>query len=108
MGEVLRLNPRPTAVLAYPDVVAVGALRAAHDLGLAVPRDVSVVGFDDIPLVAYLQPALTTVAVPIRDLGQRAAEMLLRRIRGEASRTAERIVLPTNLIVRDSTAPPPS
>jgi LacI family transcriptional regulator len=107
MGELLRLRPRPTAVLAYPDVVAIGALRAVREAGLSVPHDVSVVGFDDIPVAGFLQPALTTVAVRVQELGQRAAEMLLGRIRGGPGSTAQRVVLPTTLMVRESTAPPP-
>jgi LacI family transcriptional regulator len=107
MEQLLGLDPRPTAVLAFPDIVAVGAIRAILDAGLRVPGDVSVVGFDDIPPSGFMHPALTTVAMPKWEMGQRAAEVLLARIAGaEPSATAQRIVLPTVLVVRESTGPP--
>jgi LacI family transcriptional regulator len=109
MTELLGLSPRPTAVLAYPDVVAIGAIRAAHDAGLRVPEDVSVVGFDDIPVAAFIRPRLTTVAVGIGEMGQRAVEVLLDKVRGEAEgRPSRRLVLPAALVIRESTAPPPA
>lgn len=107
MGELVRLTSRPTAVLAYPDVVAIGAIRGALEAGLRVPEDISIVGFDDIPQAAYLRPALTTVAVPIREMGERAVAVLLSRIEGrERDEPPQRVVLPTALVVRESTAPP--
>jgi LacI family transcriptional regulator len=108
LGELLRLSPRPTAVLAYPDVVAIGALRGAGEAGLRVPEDISIVGFDNIPLTAFLRPALTTVAVPIREMGERAVAVLLARIAKEAhGDPPNRVVFPTTLVARESTAPPP-
>ncbi len=108
MTELLGLQPRPTAVLAYPDVVAIGAIRAAHDAGLRVPEDVSVVGFDDIPVSAFIRPRLTTVAVGIWELGQRAATVLLDKVQGGGeSRPPRRLVLPATLVIRESTASPP-
>jgi LacI family transcriptional regulator len=107
MTALLDLRPRPTAVLAYPDVVAIGAIRAAQDADLRVPGDISVVGFDDIPVAAFLQPALTTVVVRIREMGQRAIEVLLARIEGREGGAPQRIVLPTTLVVRESTGAPP-
>ena len=108
MTELLRLQRRPTAVLAYPDVVAIGAIRAAHDLGLRVPEDVSVVGFDDIPVAAFIRPRLTTVAVGIWEMGQRAAAVLLEKVRDEVgSRAPRRFVLPATLVIRESTGGPP-
>jgi len=105
--QLFTLDPRPTAVLAFPDIVAVGAIRGIVDAGLRVPEDVSVVGFDDIPSSGFMDPALTTVAMPKREMGQRAAEVLLARIAGaEPDAAAQRIVLPAVLVVRESTAPP--
>lgn len=107
MRQLLRLTLRPTAVLAYPDIVAIGAIREARDAVLRVPEDLSVVGFDDIPVSAFIHPPLTTVAMPKWEMGQRAAEVLLRRIQGgEAAGPPQRVVLPTTLIVRESTGPP--
>lgn len=107
MAQLLGVDTRPTAVLAYPDTMAIGAIRAALDAGLRVPEDVSVVGFDDIPASAFIHPPLTTVSMPKWEMGQRAAEVLLTRIQGgDAGRPARRLVLPTTLIVRKSTAPP--
>lgn len=109
MSELLRLEPRPTAVLAYPDVVAIGAVQAAHEAGLSVPEDISVVGFDDIPVSAFIRPRLTTVAVGIGEMGQRAAEVLLDKVGGEAeSYPSRRLVLPVTLVIRESTGPPPA
>ena len=93
------------AVFVASDVVALGAIGALRDAGRRVPDDVSVVGFDDIPLAAYYDPPLTTVRLPASELGQAAGRALLERI---ADPTAEpsRTLLPTELIVRASTAPP--
>jgi len=107
MEQLLRLDPPPTAVLAFPDIVAVGAIRAIANAGMGVPADISVIGFDDIPASGFMHPALTTVAMPMREMGQRAAEVLLARIEAvEPDRGARRIVLPTALVVRESTGPP--
>jgi LacI family transcriptional regulator, galactose operon repressor len=107
MEQLLGLDPPPTAVLAFPDIVAVGAIRAVLDAGLRVPGDVSVVGFDDIPSSGFMVPALTTVAMPTWEMGQRAAGVLLARIAGAGPGAApQRIVLPTVLMIRESTGPP--
>ncbi len=104
--ELLGLPTPPTGVLAYPDVVAIGALRGIEEAGLRVPRDVSVIGFDDIPVSGFLCPALTTVAVRIREMGSCAAGVLIERIRSDGkSLPPRRIVLPAKLIVRESTGP---
>jgi len=109
MTELLRLQPRPTAVLAYPDVVAIGAIRAAHDAGVRVPGDVSIVGFDDIPVSAFIRPRLTTVAVGIWEMGQRAAAVLLSRVRGESDGLPpQRLVMSATLVIRESTSVPPA
>jgi len=109
MTELLRLQPRPTAVLVYPDVVAIGAIRAAHDAGVRVPEEVSIVGFDDIPVAAFIRPRLTTVAIGIREMGQRAAAVLLDKVRGEVEGLPpRRLVLPATLVIRESTGGPPT
>jgi LacI family transcriptional regulator len=107
MAQLLGGVTKPTAVLAYPDTMAIGAIRASLDAGLRVPEEMSVVGFDDIPTSAFIHPPLTTVSMPKWEMGQRAAEVLLTRIQGgDAGRPPQRLVLPTTLIVRESTAPP--
>ena len=80
MKAMLALQNRPTAVIASDDTMAVGAVRAASDAGLSVPQDVSVVGFDDIPISRYLIPALTTVRMPVEAISTKVCSMLLRFI----------------------------
>ena len=93
-------------VFVASDVVALGAIGALREAGRRVPTDVSVVGFDDIPLAAYFDPPLTTVRLPAFELGQAAGRALLDRIADPAM--TGRTLLPTELILRASTAPPPS
>lgn len=92
---------RPTAVLAMGDVLAIGALRAARQLGLSIPSDLSVVGFDDIAACQWMQPRLTSVRQPIVEKGEVAARLLLERI--EDPNHARHHVLAVQLIERDST-----
>ena len=97
------LAARPTAVVAASDVMAVGVTRAAAAHGLRVPDDVSVVGFDDLPLAALVEPGLTTVRQDAGRIGAATADALLARMRGGAGR--RRTVVPVGLTVRASTAP---
>jgi LacI family transcriptional regulator len=97
-------RPRPTALVCGNDVQAYGALFAARDLGLAVPRDVSITGFDDLDLAAHLDPPLTTVRVPSVEMGTLAADYLCARIAGRAVPAHQE--LDTQLIVRGTTAKP--
>jgi len=95
---------RPTGIFCGNDVLAVGAMLEAQHLGIRVPEDVSIVGFDDLPLAAHLSPGLTTVHVPSRRMGERAAEYLLASIAGDAPDTHNE--LPVDIIVRGTTTPP--
>lgn len=97
---------RPTAVLAMSDAMAIGAIRACRELRLAVPGDVSVVGFDDIDLAQLTDPTLTTVHQPIRRKGEEAARLLLSLIERQSREPAEHHRLETRLIVRASTGAP--
>ncbi len=97
---LLALPEPPSAVFAASDVVALGALQAAKANGLHIPRDLALVGFDDIPIAEHLTPPLTTVRVPIRDIGSAAAGMLIEMIQTGA-RPAP-VILETELIVRES------
>jgi DNA-binding LacI/PurR family transcriptional regulator len=96
---------RPTAVLAMSDAAAAGILQAARHMGLNVPRDLSVVGFDDLPLTRFTDPPLTTVHQPVRQKGEEAARLLLDAL-GPAREHGEHRMLETRLVVRRSTAPP--
>ncbi len=98
---------RPTAVLAMSDAIAIGAMRAARDLGLRIPDDLSVVGFDDIDLAAHVDPPLTTVHQPIRQKGADAVRLLLAEVEQREAYRPEHIRLETRLIVRASTGPAP-
>jgi LacI family transcriptional regulator, galactose operon repressor len=105
-ARLLRVRPRPTALFAANIRIAIGTLSAVRRARLRVPEDVSVIGFDDTPLASYLDPPLTTVRMPLEELGSVAAESLLREIGG---RRAESVMvdIPPELVVRGSAAPPP-
>lgn len=103
-GLLLRLDDPPTAVFASSDDTALGVLRAAREHGVRVPRDLSVVGFDDLPVAPWLDPPLTTVRQPLAELGD-AAVTLVHRAR-EGARGPAHLELATRLVVRESTAPP--
>jgi LacI family transcriptional regulator len=98
VAALLRLSPRPSAVFVANDHMAVGVLGALQDAQLRVPRDMAVVGFDDIPMARYLTPPLTTVHVDMLSLGQRAVQLLL----DPRADTPRREVTPTTLVVRAS------
>ena len=100
--RLLTMPDRPTAIFAANDLSAITAMQAAADLGLRVPDDLSVVGFDNVPESALATPPLTTVEQPIRQMGQRAMELLVRLIR-EESVESNHIRLATRLVERQST-----
>ncbi|MGZ3147942.1 LacI family DNA-binding transcriptional regulator [Lentzea chajnantorensis] len=100
---LLTRTPRPSALLCASDQLAFGALRAARDLGLSVPSDVSIAGFDDVPEAAYSDPPLTTVRQPLADKGRRAGELALELLAG--SRPPQPTRLDVSLVERASTAP---
>ena len=102
MQELLRSNPRPTAIFASSDQMAIGAYRAITEAGLAVPEDFSVVGFDDIDIAAFVVPALTTIRQPFSKLASRAVSLLFQFLAGEEPEITQ-IILPPQLIVRQST-----
>lgn len=108
MQRLLSLAERPTAVLASDDIIALGALKAAHDLGLRVPQDISITGFDGIDLTRYVSPALTTVRQPIEEMSRQALRLLLGIISGEALESEQVIRVHPELVVRQSTGPAPN
>jgi LacI family transcriptional regulator len=104
--EMLSRPDRPTAIFASSDMAAFGVMRAAVDLGIAIPGGLSVIGFDDIPEAARVNPALTTVRQPLREMGRVAVDQLLGRL-DDPGQPPVRVVLDTELIVRGSSSPPP-
>jgi len=105
-AALLRQQRDISALIAFNDLVAVGCLQACQSAGLAVPGDVSVVGWDDIVFAPYLSPPLTTVRLPKQELGARAMALLLALL-GEADQTPEPLELPGELVVRQTTGPGP-
>ncbi|MEV6345129.1 LacI family DNA-binding transcriptional regulator [Actinoplanes sp. NPDC051851] len=104
--ELLATPDRPTAVLCFSDVTAVGVYQAAEDLGLRIPDDLSVTGFDDGPVASQLRPCLTTVRQDVEAKGRAAATALRSALQGGQT-TATRTLLPTTLVIRESTGPAP-
>jgi LacI family transcriptional regulator len=102
---LLALDPRPTAIFAGNDEMAAGVYRAAREAGLDVPRDLSVVGFDDSPVAAKVWPPMTTIRLPIREMGAIAARKLLAQAPGAAPEGRDITVQPA-LVVRQSSAAP--
>ncbi|MDQ3129075.1 MAG: LacI family transcriptional regulator [Chloroflexota bacterium] len=122
MFELLDRSPRPTAIVAYNDLMAIGAMRAIRRCGLRVPEDVSLVGFDDVALAAYVEPALTTLRQETAEMGRWAVAKLTEQIAARAGGAAtdgtdvtdgtapirtEHRVVPVHLEIRSSTGPAP-
>ncbi|NND46002.1 MAG: substrate-binding domain-containing protein, partial [Xanthomonadales bacterium] len=104
--KLLSREQPPTAIFACNDDMAAGAIKAAYELGISVPEQLSVAGFDDIPLARQIWPSLTTVRQPMQGMGELAANLLIRRLRGQSPEEVDRVI-PSELIVRDSTGPAP-
>ncbi|CAN5601823.1 LacI family DNA-binding transcriptional regulator [soil metagenome] len=105
--ELLSRADRPTGIVTINDMYALGAYAGARDLGLRVPEDVSIIGFDDIAMAAIAHPALTTVRQPIADMMNLAVDTLIGRLEGTLVGPSEHVTVATELIHRGSTAPPP-
>ncbi|NOZ27797.1 MAG: LacI family transcriptional regulator [Chloroflexi bacterium] len=105
--RLLDLSPRPTAILVVNDLLAIGALRAVADRGLRVPEDISIAGFDDIDVAAYLTPPLTTVRVDSESLGRESVRLALARMR-DPERPPQHVHVAAQLVVRASTGPAPT
>lgn len=103
--ELLTLPEHPTAVFAGSDHQALGTYRAAVELGLRIPADVSVVGFDDLPFADWVTPRLTTVRTPLADMTALAARMVLRLLSGECPE-ATRVEVAIEPVIRESSGPP--
>lgn len=102
MQRALSITPWPTAVFGANNFIAIGALKALRDVGLNVPDDVALVTFDDLPLTLLLDPFLTVATQPAYEMGRQGAELLLARLSEQTSADYQEIVLPTEIIVRQS------
>ncbi|MCM3633889.1 LacI family DNA-binding transcriptional regulator [Paenibacillus camelliae] len=102
MKQLLMLEQRPTAVFACNDILAIGAIQAVRESGLRVPEDISIVGYDNTILATIVDPPLTTVAQPIKEIGERAVALLVEQIQSKES-LRQRVVLMPDLVVRQST-----
>lgn len=98
----LQLQDRPTAIFCMNDEMAIGAMKGYFDAGLSVPQDISIVGFDDMQVSRYINPALTSIAQPAEKIGEKSAEVLFQIIEGTPP-SREEFVLPHDFIIRDST-----
>ena len=104
--QLLKLPERPTALLVINDLLAIGALRAASDLGLHVPTDLSLIGYDDIPFASYLTPRLTTSSKDMVQVGREVVKLLLARIQNP-DQPHQRVDIQARFIIRESTGPAP-
>lgn len=101
MLALLKNSPFPRAVFVASDVVAIGAIAAIRELGLAIPQDIALVGFDDVPLARYLDPPLTTVHLPTREMSHIAIRTIMELIQGQQPEQSQ-VLLKTNLVIRKS------
>jgi DNA-binding LacI/PurR family transcriptional regulator len=108
MLQLLGRSPEFTAIFAFNDVSALGAMRAIQDYGLRCPEDISVLGIDDVSTSAYLTPRLSTVAQPLEDMGAAAAEQLIAKIQRPRAEHPPRVFFPMTLHVRESTGIAPA
>ncbi len=104
-GVIHRLRPKPTAVMAANDIMAIGCMTALKEMGYRIPRDISVMGVDDIPAAEFVEPSLSTVAIPMYELGAVSMESFLKFRRGELT-LDDAVILPHRLVARKSTVPP--
>ncbi|HET8845886.1 MAG TPA: LacI family DNA-binding transcriptional regulator [Ktedonobacteraceae bacterium] len=103
--QLLRLSPPPTALFVSNDMMAIGAMEAARELGFQIPDDLSIIGFDDIPQATQVHPTLSTVCQPLEEMGRSAARLLLKYIANPLAEV-ERVELSTRLVIRESCRTP--
>lgn len=104
--QILNTTPRPTAIFAANNFIAIGMMRALRDAGVRVPQDMSVVTFDDLPEAITIDPFFTVAAQPAYEMGQKATELLISRLDGDGPTEYQDIVLPIDIIVRKSSSAP--
>jgi DNA-binding LacI/PurR family transcriptional regulator len=105
--KLLAVSGVPTGLIVFNDLSAMGVLRAAKEMGYRVPKDLSIIGYGDVPLASMTDPPLTTIRVPYRRMGAEAVKMLIKTVDGQRL-SKKHLVLPVELVVRQSTAPPPA
>jgi LacI family transcriptional regulator len=105
-GQALARHPRPTALVAANNFLAIGALRAIQDAGLEVPDEIALAGFDDLPATMVVEPFLTAAVQPAYEMGRQAAELLIRRLAGSEAGPPQEILLPVELVIRQSSGLP--
>lgn len=103
---LLRREPRPTAIFACNDEMAAGVYKAAQRMGLSIPGDLTVIGYDDSPLASQLWPPLTTIHLPVREIGRQAASLVLTKDRQQNPEGNAAITVSPHLVIRDSSQPP--
>ena len=103
---LFHLHERPTAVFAQNDRMAVGLARAAREAGVSIPKQLSLIGVDDMPLASYFDPPLTTMRQDITSIGREAVRILIKSVEGKLE-CCQQLLLPAELVVRQSTAPMP-
>jgi DNA-binding LacI/PurR family transcriptional regulator len=103
-GKLLNLEDPPTAIFAFNDILAIGAMEAVHKRGLSIPEDVSIIGFDNTILAKHCYPPLTTMAQPLDEIGNQAVDLLVGEIESKITRK-QRVMLSAELVIRDSTGP---
>ncbi len=106
--QILETTPHPTAIFATNNFLAIGAMRALREHKVRVPKDMSIVVFDDLPTAITIDPFFTVAAQPAYEMGKQSADLLLARLTGEGPKEYQEIVLPVEIIVRKSTVKPPS
>ena len=104
--KLLAKKSRPTAIFAANDDMAAGVMMAAHQMGIKIPQELSVAGFDDTPVAHQIWPALTTVRQPILQMAKKATELLIKQLRGKDVQLPASM-LTSSIITRDSTGPVP-
>lgn len=104
--QTIAENPAPTAIFGANNFISIGILKALRDAAIPVPEEIAVVGFDDLPTALIVDPFLTVAAQPAYKMGQKATELLLTRLSGESPDDFQEIILPTEIIERQSSGPP--
>lgn len=100
--QALALNPRPTAIIAGNNFIAIGMMQALRAAGIRVPEEISVVGFDDLPASLLLDPFLTVAAQPAYEMGREATNLLIKRLAGDGAQAPQEVVLPVEIVERKS------
>lgn len=103
MKEILTNEELPTAIIASYDLIAIGAMKAIYGSGLNIPKDISIIGIDNISITDYLEKALTTISVPYNDVGELASKIIIRKIKNKEYKVIQHVELKPELLVRDTT-----